>query len=123
MLVGPPGDAALRSDAGAGLLERAAGLRDRGVPFALVTGDDEMAPRADLLDLARAAARGGLSIKEALESITVAPARILGLDGEIGTIEEKKEADLVLFDGQPLEATSRVTTVFVGGSPVIVRER
>jgi imidazolonepropionase-like amidohydrolase len=123
MLVGPPGDVALQSETGARVSERASSLRDQGVPFALVTGDDERAPRTDLLDMARAAVRGGLSLRDALESITVTPARILGLGGELGTIEEGKVADLVLFDGQPLEATSRVTAVFVGGAPVYDRQR
>lgn len=40
----------------------------------------------------------------------------LVLDGELGTIEEGKTADLVLFDGEPLDASTRVTAVFVGGS-------
>lgn len=123
LFLGPPGDAALGSEGSANPSERAAALEGRGVAFALVTGDDATAPRTDLLDLARSAVRGGLSLEEALESITIAPARILGLDGEIGTIEEGKEADLVLFDGQPLEATSMVTAVFVGGAPVYDRQR
>jgi imidazolonepropionase-like amidohydrolase len=120
ILLGPAGDAALRSEAGERMVERAARLEEEGIPFALVTGDDENASRLRLLDLARAAVRGGLSPEEALEAITIAPARILGVDDSLGSIEEGKDADMVLFDGDPLEASTRVLAVFVNGKAVCV---
>jgi len=134
VLWGPPGDAALTgvpansSDPGAARgRETARGqdaeatpaaLRDRGIPFALVTGDDADAPRTRLLDLAVTAVRGGLTEAEALEAITLSPARILGLDGELGSLEAGKQGDLVLFDGDPLAPGARVTAVLMGGRPV-----
>lgn len=116
ILLGPPGDAALQSDDGGALFERAASLREWDIPFALVTGDDEHAPRTTLLEQARAAVRGGLSPAEALEALTITPARFLGLDGGLGSIEEGKEADLVLFDGDPMDAATQVLAVFIGGN-------
>jgi imidazolonepropionase-like amidohydrolase len=122
LLLGPPGEAALGVGKGEGLLETAARLEERGIPFALVTGDDEDAARWSLMDWARAAVRGGLSPEDALEAITISPARILGLDRELGSIQTGKAADLVLFDGDPMEATTRVQAVYVAGKAVYVRE-
>ena len=121
LLLGPPGEAALGVGKGEGLLETAARLEERGIPFALVTGDDEDAARWSLMDWARAAVRGGLSPEDALEAITISPARILGLDRELGSIQTGKAADLVLFDGDPMEATTRVQSVYVAGKAVYVR--
>ena len=121
VLLGPPGDAALRSADGGALIETAAKLREWEIPFALVTGDDENAPRVSLLDQARSAVRGGLTPTEAVEAITITPARILGLDESLGSIEEGKEADLVLFDGDPMDASTQVLVVLVGGSAVFLQ--
>ncbi|MDX1438961.1 MAG: amidohydrolase family protein [Rubricoccaceae bacterium] len=52
--------------------------------------------------------------------MTIDAARILGIDHRVGSIEEGKDADLVLFDGDPLEYTSHVCAVIVDG--VVVRE-
>ena len=120
ILLGPPGDAVLRSEAGELLVGSATNLRDRSIPFALVTGDDEDAPRLSLLDQAMSAVQGGLTLEEALEAITITPARILGLEGILGSIEEGKDADLVLFDGDPLNATTQVLAVFVNGKAVFM---
>ena len=121
ILLGPAGDAALRSDAGDLLVGTAARLKERGIPFALVTGDDANAARLSLLDLARSAVRGGLTLEEALEAVTISPARILGLDREMGSIEAGKDADLVLFDGDPLTASTQLLAVLVGGKAVHIR--
>ena len=121
VLLGPAGDAALRLEAEDLLVGTAARLKERGIPFALVTGDDENAPRTSLLELARSAVRGGLTLEEALEAVTITPARILGLDGRMGSIEEGKDADLVLFDGDPLDASTQLLAVLVNGKGVYVR--
>jgi len=115
VFLGPAGDAALRSEDGELLVGSAAKLKEWDIPFALVTGDDENAPRLSLLEQARSAVRGGLTPVEALEAITISPAKLLGLEGSLGSIEEGKEADLVLFDGDPLEASTQVLAVFVNG--------
>ncbi len=121
VLLGPPGDAVLTAEGGAVLQETAARLRDRDVPFVLVTGDDEDAARVNLMDVARWAAGGGLTIDQALAAVTISPARLMGLDGDLGSIEEGKTADLVLFDGDPMVATTHVTAVFVNGGMVVSR--
>jgi imidazolonepropionase-like amidohydrolase len=121
LLLGPPGESALGAGKGQALLETAARLEEQGIPFALVTGDDGDAARWSLMGWARAAVRGGLSPVDALEAITISPARILGLDRELGSIEVGKAGDLVLFDGDPMEAPTRVQSVYVAGRAVYVR--
>lgn len=121
ILLGPVGDAGIRSAAADPLIGTAAKLQERGIPFALVTGDDASASRSSLLELARSAVRGGLTLEEALEAVTISPARILGLDGELGSIEAGKDADLVLFDGDPLTASTQLLSVLVGGKVIHVR--
>ena len=62
--------------------------------------------------------RGGMTPLEALQAATIVPARSLGMDGEIGSIEPGKLADLVILNGDPLENirnTERVQTVVLGG--------
>ncbi len=62
--------------------------------------------------------RGGMSELEALQAATIVPARSLGMDSEIGSLEPGKLADLVILAGNPLENirnTERVETVVLGG--------
>lgn len=58
----------------------------------------------------------GLTKGQALASITANPARMLGLT-DTGTLEVGKRADLVLWDGDPLELTSTPTNVWIDGAP------
>lgn len=62
--------------------------------------------------------KSGLTRQQALEALTIGPAKLLGLDKEIGTIEVGKRADLVVFDADPFEATAGVQQVFVAGKRV-----
>ena len=75
--------------------------------------------RVVLFEAAIAAAYG-LPREAALAAITIDAARILGIENLVGSIEEGKDADLVLFDGDPLEYTSHVCAVIVDGR--VVRE-
>lgn len=47
--------------------------------------------------------KAGMSVMEAIVSATKSSAMLLGLDHEIGTIEEGKRADVLVIDGNPLE--------------------
>ncbi|MES2045136.1 MAG: amidohydrolase family protein [Pseudomonadota bacterium] len=57
----------------------------------------------------------GLSRADALAAITINPARIFGLADRIGSLEPGKDGDLVIWDGDPLETTSRPQAIFVRG--------
>lgn len=59
-----------------------------------------------------------LSLEQALATVTIDAARILGLADRVGSLENGKDADLALFDGDPFEYTTHVTTVIIDGHPV-----
>lgn len=88
-----------------------------GVPFALIT-DHPFVPVQFLRVQAGICVSEGLPEYEALKAITITPARILGLESRVGSIAEGKDADIVIFDGDPLDCRSRVTTTIVNGEIV-----
>jgi imidazolonepropionase-like amidohydrolase len=51
-----------------------------------------------------------------LAAITTEPARILGIDDKVGSVEVGKDADLVLYDGDPFSYATRVVAVLVDGA-------
>jgi imidazolonepropionase-like amidohydrolase len=98
-LVGPDGSDLFWNGPGA--------LHKAGVPFAISGGR--------LLEQAQFAVRFGLPAEVALQAITSTPARLLGLDDRVGTVAPGKDADLVALSGEPLEFSSGVRWVMVGG--------
>ncbi|MDP6989031.1 MAG: amidohydrolase family protein [Planctomycetota bacterium] len=93
----------------------AAKLAAAGVPFAIAPGGQVSA--SNLRFAARVASRGGLDAAQALEAITIAPARILGVSERVGSIAVGKDADLCVLNGPPLDMTSSVRATWVGGEP------
>ncbi len=65
----------------------------------------------------------GLPWEEGLKAITINPARALGLDARLGTIEPGKVANLIVTTGDPLEITTDVRHVFIAGQPVSLENR
>ena len=97
-----------------GSLETAARLAEAGIPFAIQTGFEGYVPKTRvLLWEAAIAAANGLGPERALEAVTLGAARILGVDDRVGSIEVGKDADLVLFDGDPFEYTTHVCGVII----------
>jgi imidazolonepropionase-like amidohydrolase len=89
----------------------------QSVPVALAGGLPEHS--ADSLRIAAAvAARAGLSPEAARRAITSVPAELLGVANRIGMIKEGRQADLVVFSGDPLDLRSRVLAVYIGGQRV-----
>jgi hypothetical protein len=64
------------------------------------------------------AIRNGLDSFDALKALTVSPARMLRLEARLGSIERGRDADLVLFSGDPFSMTARVRVVIVDGKIV-----
>jgi imidazolonepropionase-like amidohydrolase len=100
-------------------METASLLRKAGIRVALQSGYEGYVPktRVVLLEAAMAAANG-LSFDDALATITIDAAKILGINDRVGSIEPGKDADLALFDGDPFEYTTHVTGVVIDGKVV-----
>ncbi|HEV7517846.1 MAG TPA: amidohydrolase family protein [Thermoanaerobaculia bacterium] len=94
-------------------LENAARLYRAGVTVAFFEGDADN--ERNLRQLAGNAVANGLPWDEALRAITLNPARIWHVDDRLGSLEPGKEADLVIWDGDPLEVTSGAERVFIRG--------
>jgi len=99
-------------------LKNAKILNDAGIMFSITTDHPET-PLQYLPYCAALAAKGGLDFYSALKSITINPAVILGIDEMVGSIEPGKHADMVLYDGNPLEIMSRAELVIVNGEVAV----
>jgi imidazolonepropionase-like amidohydrolase len=97
-----------RSLANPGRLARA------GVTIAITT-DHPVVPINFLVHQASLAVKDGLDRETALAALTINPARIAGIDDRLGSIEPGKDADLVLWSGDPLDVLSRAERVFMDG--------
>jgi imidazolonepropionase-like amidohydrolase len=100
-----------RSLANPGRLARA------GVTIAITT-DHPVVPIHFLVHQAAFAVREGLEAKTAYEALTINPARIIGVDDRLGSIEVGKDGDLVLWSGDPLDVLSRVQRAFIEGTEI-----
>lgn len=60
----------------------------------------------------------GLDRKIALEALTIRPAKMLGLEKSLGSIEKGKQANMIFVDGDPLDASARIQQVLVEGKTV-----
>lgn len=94
-----------------GILARA------GVDLAITT-DHPVIPIHFLVYQAALSVKEGLDRDVALRAITTNPARILGLDDRVGSLQPGLDADIVLWSGDPLDVMSRALRVFVNGREV-----
>jgi len=96
---------------------------EAGLMFALVPGpDDSYAERMPTYQAALCV-RHGVPRDVALRAITLTPARMLGLEKRLGSIEPEKDANLVVFSGDPLDFNSVVERVFIDGIPAYERAK
>ena len=102
-------------------LENAARLHRAGVTIAFMTGDAHNA--RNVRQSAGSAVAYGLPWNAALAAITSVPARIWGLEDRYGTIEQGKDADVVIWDGDPLEVTTFADAVFIRGVQIPMESR
>jgi imidazolonepropionase-like amidohydrolase len=77
----------------------------------------------NLVAVARVPGGTGLTWGQAFATITSGPARALGMDGEIGSLRPGRRADVVIWDGDPLELSSAPVAVYVDGRPQPMRSR
>jgi imidazolonepropionase-like amidohydrolase len=96
--------------------ENAALLQQVGIPVAIMTGYIGYVPKSRILLFEAAiAATNGLGMEPALRAITISAAKILGIDDKTGSLTKGKDADVVVYDGDPFEYTSHVQQVLVQG--------
>ena len=99
--------------------ESAAILTATGIPVSIESGFEGYVPKTRvILFEAGQAMVHGLSFDDALKTITLNPAKLLGIDKKVGSIEKGKDADLVLFNGDPFEYLTKVCGVFIDGVAV-----
>ncbi|AGB41614.1 amidohydrolase, imidazolonepropionase [Halobacteroides halobius DSM 5150] len=94
-----------------GILSRA------GLKVAIMS-DHPASPIDGLLVYTALAVKSGMDRLEALKAITINPAQILGVADRVGSIEKGKDADLVVFNGDPLAIGSKVNLVLIDGDKV-----
>lgn len=96
-------------------LDNAARLQKAGVLIAIKAKRDFNSLRPIRLNAGTAVAYG-LSYNEALAAITINPARIWGVADRVGSLEVGKDADLIVWSGDPLETFSYPVAIFVRGT-------
>jgi imidazolonepropionase-like amidohydrolase len=98
--------------------ENAALLRKAGVPVVLIVGAGETFNVRNIRQQAGNAVAYGLPWDEALRAVTLAPAEALGVADAIGSIAAGKDANVVVWDGDPFEFATRAEHVFIRGREV-----
>lgn len=91
------------------------GLRDAGVPFCIVT-DHPVIPLYSLILNASLAYKAGLTRHEALRAVTLSAAEHLDIQHRLGSIAKGKDADLVLWNGDPLDSRTKVVLTIIDGT-------
>lgn len=94
-----------------GILSRA------GVQVSIIT-DSPVIPEQYLPLCAGLAVKSGMDPYEALKAITINPAKHLGIEDRVGSLEEGKDADILLADGCPMEIGTRICRVYIDGREV-----
>ena len=97
-------------------------MQAAGIKFCISTGDGGAEVR-DLPYHAGLAGAFGLSKDDALKSVTLYPAQILGVDSQIGSIETGKIANIVVTDGDLLEPRTNIKHMFIGGRLIPLTSR
>jgi imidazolonepropionase-like amidohydrolase len=92
-------------------------LAAAGVTIAITT-DHPVVPIHFLIYQATLAVKEGLDPVTALRAVTIHPARIIGVDSRIGSLSVGKDADLVIWSGDPLDVMSRAEQAFIDGREI-----
>ena len=92
-------------------------LANKGVKVALIT-DHPVIPVQYLPICAALAVKEGMREEDALAAITINPAEIIGISDQVGSLEKGKDADVVIWDGFPLDIKARPSHVIIDGKIV-----
>lgn len=105
-------------------LDNARRLNEAGVKIAFYNPDGGPTHNLRLLtQQAGIAVAHGLPYDAAIAALTINPATMYGLQGKLGSLEPGKAGDLVIWDGDPLEVTTRAVAVFIDGRAMSMQNR
>ena len=106
--------------------ENAALLRKAGVKIALVGNDDSDESHFNARNLKYEAGNAvayGMSYDDALRAVTLTPAELFGLNDHIGSLQAGRDANLVVWSGDPFEFSTQVEHVFIKGREIKEKSR
>lgn len=95
-------------------------LSNAGIKIAIMT-DHPVIPLQNLVMCAAYAVKEGMKEEEALKAITINAAEILGISDRLGSLEEGKDADIAIFDKNPLDIMAKSQCVLINGKVVYKR--
>ena len=104
-----------------GIPHNAALVKAAGVPVAIHSDSSNQIQRLNVQ--AAKTLRYGMSESDALITITLDPARMLGIEDKVGSIEVGKDADLAIFNGHPLDIYSLNVATWIDGVQVYDRTK
>jgi len=125
VIVNPLDNLPVRFESLGATLENAARLHKAGVKIAFYDNDIGFTHNVRLLPhLAGNAIAHGLPYDAAMEAVTINPAEMFDVADKVGTLELGKAADIVVWDGDPFEVTTRPTDVIINGEimPMTTRQ-
>ena len=97
-------------------------MTDQGIVVSINSDDAEMGRRLNQ-EAAKSIKYGGMSQEEAWKMVTLNPAKLLHLDDRLGSLKAGKDADLVLWDSNPLSATAKVDLTLIDGAVYFDRQK
>ena len=95
-------------------------LDKNNVPISIIT-DHPVVPIEYLIVSAAIAVREGLSEESAWKALTINPAKHMGVDNRLGSIEQGKDADLVVWSGNPFDYRTKVEQTIINGNIIYNR--
>lgn len=100
-------------------METPARMKEMDIPFAFQSGYESYVPKTRVARFEAAiAAANELGFDGALHALTLGAAEILGIDDRLGSLDEGKDADIVLYDGDPFEYVTHIEAVIIDGKVV-----
>ncbi len=97
-------------------------LDDENVPISIIT-DHPIIPIDYLIVSAAIAVREGLKEEKALQAVTINPARHLGIENRVGSLEVGKDADVVIWTGDPFDFRTKVDMTIIDGKIIYARNK
>jgi imidazolonepropionase-like amidohydrolase len=89
-------------------------MNEKGLVVSFNSDDDELGRRLNV-EAAKSIVHGNMSIEDAWKTVTINPAKQLQVEKYTGSIKEGKDADIVIWNGNPLSTYSKVESVWIDG--------